>query len=41
MSSGLSTSQANAQNQSVYYNGKVHVVDNQRISVTQKESVLE
>ena len=41
MSSGLSASQANAQNQSVYYNGKVHVVDNQRISVTQKESVLE
>lgn len=41
MSSGLSASQANAQSQSVYYNGRVHVVDNQRISVTQKESVLE
>lgn len=41
MSSGLSASQANAQSQSVYYNGKVQVVDNQRISVTQKEAVLE
>ena len=41
MSSGLSASQANAQSQSVYYNGRVHVVDNQRISVTQKEAVLE
>lgn len=41
MSSGLSASQANAQAQSVYYNGRVQVVDNQRISVTQKEAVLE
>ena len=41
MSSGLSASQANAQAQSTYYQGKVQVVDNQRISVTQKESVLE
>ena len=41
MSSGLSASQANAQAQSVYYNGKVQVVDNQRISVTMKESVFE
>ena len=41
MSSGLSASQANAQTQSTYYNGRVQVVDNHRISVTQKESVLE
>jgi DegV family protein with EDD domain len=41
MSSGLSASQANAQAQSTYYQGRVQVVDNQRISVTQKESVLE
>lgn len=41
MSSGLSASQANAQAQSTYYKGRVQVVDNQRISVTQKESVLE
>ena len=41
MSSGLSASQANAQAQSVYYKGRVAVVDNQRISVTMKESVLE
>lgn len=41
MSSGLSASQANAQIQSTYYNGRVQVVDNQRISVTMKESVLE
>ena len=41
MSSGLSASQANSQTQSIYYNGKVQVVDNQRISVTQKEAVLE
>ena len=41
MSSGLSGTCANAIKWSQDYNGRVQVVDNQRISVTQKESVLE
>lgn len=41
MSSGLSATCQNAINLASSYKGKVEVVDNQRISVTQKESVLE
>jgi len=39
MSSGLSQSCATAQSLAKDYGGKVHVVDNQRISVTQRASV--
>lgn len=41
MTSGLSGSCHNAKVLSEEYKGKVHVVDNHRISVTQRESVLE
>lgn len=41
MSSGLSESCHTAQKLAQEYHGKVHVVDNQRISVTQKQSVLD
>ncbi|MBP3345215.1 MAG: DegV family protein [Clostridia bacterium] len=41
MSSGLSGTCENAKRLAQEYDGKVQVVDNQRISVTQKESVLE
>ena len=41
MSSGLSSSCATAAMLADDYDGKVQVVDNQRISVTQKQSVLE
>ena len=41
MSSGLSKSCENAKNYAEKYEGKVQVVDNMRISVTQKESVME
>ena len=41
MSSGLSETCHTAQNLAKEYGGKVHVVDNQRISVTQKQSVLD
>ena len=41
MSSGLSASCENAKSAAEKYEGKVQVVNNQRISVTQKESVLE
>ena len=41
MSSGLSETCNTAQSLAKEYNGKVHVVDNQRISVTQKQSVLD
>ncbi len=41
MSSGLSETCHTAQSLAKEYNGKVHVVDNQRISVTQKQSVLD
>ena len=41
MSSGLSSTCANAKIYAEKYNGKVVVVDNKGISVTQKESVLE
>ncbi len=41
MSSGLSESCHTAQKLAQDYHGKVHVVDNQRISVTQKQSVLD
>ncbi len=41
MSSGLSNSCATATMLSADYDGKVHVVDNQRISVTQKMSVYD
>lgn len=41
MSSGLSQSCANAKNMANEYGGKVFVVDNHRISVTQKESVFD
>ncbi len=41
MSSGLSQSYASAMSLAQDYNGKVHVVDNHRISVTQKESVCD
>lgn len=41
MSSGLSGSCESAKNLAKEFNGKVFVVDNKRISVTQKQSVLE
>ena len=41
MSSGLSQSCANAKNLAKEFGGKVFVVDNHRISVMQKESVLD
>ena len=41
MTSGLSGSCRNAAILSEEYKGKIHVVDNHRISVTQRESVLE
>ena len=41
MSSGLSATCQNAANLAENYKGKVQVVDNKRISVTQKESVYE
>ena len=41
MSSGLSASCATAQGLAQDYEGKVHVVDNQRVSITMKQSVLD
>ena len=41
MSSGLSGSCESASNFAGLFNGRVHVVDNKRISVTQRESVLD
>ncbi len=41
MSSGLSSSCETAMMLSKDYDGKVHVIDNQRISVTQRQSVLD
>lgn len=41
MSSGLSGSCATAQGLAEHFEGRVHVVDNQRISVTQREAVLD
>lgn len=41
MSSGLSSSCGTAQAIAMEYDGKVHVVDNQRISVTQRQSVMD
>lgn len=41
MSSGLSQSCASAQSLAKEFNGKVHVVDNRRISVTLKQSVYD
>ena len=41
MSSGLSASCETAMGLARDYNGKVQVVDNQRISVTQKQSVMD
>lgn len=41
MSSGLSASCETAQNASLNYDGKVQVVDNQRISITQKQSAID
>lgn len=41
MSSGLSTSCESAQGLAQDYEGKVYVVDNQRISITQRQSVLD
>jgi len=41
MSSGLSESCHTAQGLAKEYGGKVHVVDNQRISITQKRSVMD
>lgn len=41
MSSGLSSSCETATALSQDYDGKVHVVDNQRISITQRQSVLD
>lgn len=41
MSSGLSESCHTAENLAKDYHGRVHVVDNQRISVTQKQSVYD
>ncbi len=41
MSSGLSESCHTAQNLAKEYSGKVHVVDNQRISITMKQSVID
>ena len=41
MSSGLSASCATAQGLAQDYEGKVYVVDNQRVSITMKQSVLD
>ena len=41
MSSGLSATCFTAMGLAQEYNGKVHVVDNQRISVTQRQSVMD
>ncbi len=41
MSSGLSSSCETAMGLSKDYDGKVHVIDNQRISITQRQSVLD
>lgn len=41
MSSGLSESCHTAEGLAKNYNGRVHVVDNQRISITQKQSVYD
>ena len=41
MSSGLSASCSTAMGLSIDYNGRVQVVDNQRISVTQRQSVMD
>ena len=41
MSSGLSSSMATARMLAEDYDGKVHVIDNHRISATQKQSVFE
>lgn len=41
MSSGLSSSCVTAKSLAEDYDGRVHVVDNQRISVTQRQSVLD
>ena len=41
MSSGLSASTETAENASKEFDGKVQVVDNQRISITQKQSVYD
>ena len=41
MSSGLSASCETAEGLSREYNGRVHVVDNQRISITQRQAVLD
>ena len=41
MSSGLSASCDTAMGLAQEYDGRVHVVDNQRISVTQRQSVLD
>ena len=41
MSSGLSSSCESAEMLARDYNGRVHVVDNQRISITQRQSVLD
>ena len=41
MSSGLSATCSTAMGLAQEYNGKVHVVDNQRISVTQRQSVMD
>ena len=41
MSSGLSETCHTAERLAADYNGKVHVIDNQRISITQKQSVLD
>lgn len=41
MSSGLSESCSTAKMLSKDYNGRIHVVDNQRISITQKQSVFD
>ncbi len=41
MSSGLSSSMETAKMLAADYEGKVHVIDNKRISVTQKRSVLD
>ena len=41
MSSGLSATCATAMGLAQEYEGRVHVVDNQRISVTQRQSVVD
>ena len=41
MTSGLSGTCENAKRLAEHYNGKVHVVDNKRISIMQKESIFE